>query len=354
MLFTSHRSVLTDSKAPRLDAEKARSNQTQTAPIGIDIGTSSIICGTYLDGEKVVRQEANAFFSIPGTKRITGILLENRIKHFQKDGTVHILGSSAEQAAQVFNKNTQRPMKHGLLNPREPDAIDAIVAILEGLMPADHPNGANICYSIPADPVGREGAVIYHASMLEMRLKALDFKPTSVNEGLAVIVAETGTSEATALGISVGGGMCNVCLAYLGIPVIAYSLPMAGDYIDEQVAHAVDETATHIKLTKERSLDLSTAPQTRIETALHIYYEALFKALAQSLQEVLGSSQRSCRLPNELPLFISGGVMLPAGSLEKFKTSLAGVSLPIKFSDIVLPADPAEATMRGAMRMAME
>jgi len=32
------------------------------------------------------------------------------------------------------------------------------------------------------------------------------------------------------------GGLCNVCLAYLSVPVMSFSIPKAGDYIDNSTA----------------------------------------------------------------------------------------------------------------------
>ena len=32
------------------------------------------------------------------------------------------------------------------------------------------------------------------------------------------------------------GGLCNVCLAYLSVPVFSFSIPKGGDFIDSSVA----------------------------------------------------------------------------------------------------------------------
>ena len=354
MLFINRYSAMADANESLTDGKITSTTLVETTSVGIDIGTATIICGTTGGDKHVVRHEPNAFFSIPNTPRITAILCDHKVKHLQKNGKVYILGASAEAAADIFKQNTRRPVQSGLLNPREPEAIDIIMEILNDMIPQEHRDGVTLCFSVPADPVGRQGAVLYHEALLEMRLKALGFKPRSINEGLAVILSEAGSSDATALGISIGGGMCNVCFSYLGVPVITYSIQTGGDYIDEQVASVLNETATHVKLTKERSLNLSLAPATRIDTALHIYYNALFKTLIRSLREILGTSEATCRLPKSLPLFISGGTMLPPGSLETFKEAMHGIKLPIAFSDIILASNPAEATVRGAMNMATE
>lgn len=353
MMLFNRNSALDTTKATDTDHKPSSSNNPEAVSIGLDIGTATIISGIDSSGEKVVEQECNAFFGVPDNAKTLDILSKQKIKYFKNGQRIYILGNHAEKAADLFKKNTQRPVKSGLLNPNEPDGVEAIKQIINNMIPGDRREGARVCFSIPADPIGHEGAVVYHDAMLNMSLKSLGLIPQSINEGMAVIMSESNINDATALGISIGGGMCNICFSYLSLPVISYSIQKGGDYIDERVAYAVNETATHIKLTKESSLDLSTAPTTRIDTALHIYYEDLFKTLARSLEKVLGSSDKTCRLPNSLPLIVSGGSMLPQGSLEKFKAAMKEINLPIKISDILLAANPAEATMRGAMKMAL-
>src|SRR3712207_9023027 len=36
----------------------------------------------------------------------------------------------------------------------------------------------------------------------------------------------------TGIGISFGGGMCNVSVSFMSIPMITFSVPKSGDYID--------------------------------------------------------------------------------------------------------------------------
>ena len=54
----------------------------------------------------------------------------------------------------------------------------------------------------------------------------------AINEGLAVVFSELEDENFTGIGISCGGGMCNVALAYLSIPSIMFSIPKGGDFID--------------------------------------------------------------------------------------------------------------------------
>ena len=68
-----------------------------------------------------------------------------------------------------------------------------------------------------------------------------------------MVYGELENSNYTGIGISCGGGLCNVCLAYLSVPVVSFSIPKAGDYIDASAAQVTGERANLVRLAKEDS-----------------------------------------------------------------------------------------------------
>ena len=52
----------------------------------------------------------------------------------------------------------------------------------------------------------------------------------------------------TGIGISCGGGLCNVAMAYLSAPIVTFSVAKAGDYIDARAASVTGERANRIRL----------------------------------------------------------------------------------------------------------
>ena len=63
----------------------------------------------------------------------------------------------------------------------------------------------------------------------------MGYNAKGINEGLAVVFAELERENFSGIGISCGGGMCNVALAFMSIPVMTFSINKAGDYIDRNV-----------------------------------------------------------------------------------------------------------------------
>jgi len=343
----SHKPVVSREKEIGEEAERP------SGPVGLDIGTSHIVMAQNKGKTIHTIKQLNAFFTIPYSKFTKKILVENEVTFFEKNNQFYILGYSAENFANMFNTNTRRTMEKGLLSAREDESITVLQAIISTLIKKPKNQGEIICFSMPGEPVDSGNSVIYHESIIKMYLSSLGFNPISINEGLATVMAELADDNFTGIGISMGGGMCNVCLAYLSVPVITYSIQKGGDYIDQMVGSSVGEPATKIKTIKESSLSLARAPKSRIETALHIYYDDLIHSLLHSLQDVLHSSDKIPKIAKPIPIVLSGGTVLPNGFKEHFEKVLKTVNLPVEISEVRIAEDPLNTTAKGAMVMAL-
>ena len=343
----SQKSVVTREKPIGEGAE------TLKGPIGLDIGTSHIIVAQNKRADIRLTRELNAFFTVPVSKFSRQILNQKEINFYELEDQFYVIGYSSQNFANMFNMNTRRPMYQGVLSSIENEGIKIIQAILKTLMEKPKQFGETLCFGVPGDPIDRPGTVIYHESMLKRVIGSLGYTPISVNEGMAIVLSELSKDDFTGIGISMGGGMCNVCLSYLSFPVITYSIQMAGDYIDLMVEKAVGEPATKVKEIKEETLDLSAAPKDRVNTALHIFYDELIQKLLESIRRVLSSSDKIPKISTPIPIVLSGGTALPNGCREKFGTMLKNVSLPVEISDVRLAEDPLTTTAKGALIMAM-
>jgi actin-related protein len=175
----------------------------------------------------------------------------------------------------------------------------------------------------------------------------------AINEGLAVVFSELEDHNFTGIGVSCGGGMCNVTLAFLSIPSIMFSLPKAGDFIDHSVGEAVGEQATRVKAIKEESLDLARSPQDKMEKALHIYYEDLVESLVDTLRRTVAKAEKLPRTDRALPIVLAGGTAKPRGFRDLFERTLRSRSFPIEVAEVRMASDPLTATARGAHIAAM-
>jgi len=303
--------------------------------------------------------QLNAFFTVPRSKFTKSILTKNRVLFFERDDQYFIIGNSSEDFANMFNTNTRRPMHQGIVSSQEHQSVTIMESIIDTLVKKPKKFGEVICFSVPGAPLFSRSYVMGHESILKMYLGKLGYTPISVNEGLAVVMAELAEQNFTGIGISMGGGMCNVCLSYLSVPVLTYSVQVGGDYIDASVSEDIKLSATHIKVYKEESLSLSALPKNNMETALHMYYIELITALAKSLEKAFaktGGLPMTGDVPkvfSALPIVISGGTAMPEGFKDKFVDALDDIELPFEISSVRVADDPLNSTAKGALIMAL-
>lgn len=322
-------------------------------PVGLDIGTTHIVMSQNEGKHIKTVKQLNAFFTIPSSKFTKKILVDNDVSFFEKNSQFYILGYSAENFANMFNTNTRRTMEKGLLSAREDEGVNVLQAIIGTLIKRASKPGETICFSMPGEPLDGLNSVVYHESIIKMYLSGLGYNPKSINEGLATVMSELANDNFTGIGVSMGGGMCNVCLSYLSVPVITYSIQKGGDYIDAMVGVSVDEAATSIKVIKEEELDLSRPPKNRTETALVIYYEDLVVQLLESMQKVFQSTDLIPKITKPIPLILSGGTVVPPGFKQLFEKNLKSIHLPVEISGVRIAGDPLNTTAKGAMVMAL-
>ncbi len=327
--------------------------ESPKGPVGLDVGTSHIVAAqdktTHVDSVK----QLNAFFTVPKSKFSKSILNEKNVMYYERADMFYVIGYAAEYFANMFNTDTRRPIKGGIVSPKEEEGLSVIQALVNTLIQKPRNFGETLCFVIPGEPLDGTDSAVYHESVIKRFLGSMGYSPVSINEGMSVVVSELSGEDYTGMGISMGGGMCNICLSYLSFPVITYSIQMAGDYIDSMTGTAVGEPATRIKTIKEKELDLTKEPKDRIMTALHIFYDELIFRLLNSLERILTSTDKIPKISNPIPLVLSGGTAMPNGCKEKFEKMLKNVQLPVEISSVRVAEDPLNTPAKGALIMAM-
>jgi hypothetical protein len=178
-----------------------------------------------------------------------------------------------------------------------------------------------------------------------------------VNEGLAVVYSELKDANFTGIGMSFGGGMCNICLAYLGLPVLTIATTRAGDYIDHSAASVTGETPTTVRLHKENAAEsgfaLDSASAGSIDRALSVYYADVIETAAAALQDAMQQSKKLPRFTAPIPIVCAGGTTMAKNFLPKLRAVMAKTRLPVAISEVYVAKDPCNATARGALVGAM-
>jgi hypothetical protein len=324
-----------------------------TQPLGLDIGTSRIVVARNGDRKYQYEAELNAFITLPHSKLAESLLQRENVFHEVRDGELVVAGNDAQKFAEVFHAETRRPMKKGVLNPHEPHSLGVVHKIITKLIGKAGIEGQKVFFSVPAAGSEDEGGIAYHQASIRQILSELGYDATPIEEGLAVIFGELGACNYTGIGISCGSGLCNVCLAVLSVPVISFSVPKAGDYIDSHAAVVTGEMATRLRVQKEQSFQLNGLNGDRVHNALNVYYQDMITSLVEALRSHISATQRLPKLDQAIPLVLSGGTAMPKGFLDQFGRALRATDFPVPLSEIRMSADALNSTARGALMAAL-
>jgi len=320
--------------------------------LGLDVGTSRICLAQRAGEEFQYETQLNAFVNIPFSRMTEGVLKKEKVPHTVSGAEIVVHGNESDRFADLLNIETRRTMNKGVLNPAEPDSLSMIRKIVESLLDPSK-DRQKLCFTVPAAPLGAEENLTYHEATIRQILVEFGYEVKSINEGLAVVYSELESSNYTGIGLSFGGGLCNVCLAYLSVPVLSFSIPKAGDYIDTNTATVTGERANRVRIAKEESFHLNGFFADKMQQVLGVYYDEMIQSVVNGMKQALSNSRSLPKSGRNLPIILSGGTALPEGFRDRFEKIFREADLPITATEIRMADDPLHTSAKGALVAAL-
>jgi hypothetical protein len=327
------------------------------APLGrgLDVGTANLVAAR-MDEEGSIEffPARNAFLDVPEDPYTLKMLKGQGVPYIKRENKLFIIGEDAFELANIFNREMRRPMKNGLISPTDVDAMPMEVELFKKILGPPRSEGEMVYYSVPADPVDSTMNIVYHTNIVNGLLERLGYRGTPFNEGQAIVFSELGDDDFTGIGISCGGGMVNICVAFRSMPVVSFSTSKGGDWIDQQAAQVMGCAASKITAVKERGVDIN-APKTPEEEAIVIYYRHLIKYSLDNIIKKFEGTKDIPNFPKPVPIAVSGGTSKVGGFVEVFKDEFSKMAsrFPIKISDIRRAEDQLNATSKGCLLAAL-
>jgi hypothetical protein len=326
--------------------------KVSNSALGLDVGTSRICLAERSGEDFQYETQLNAFVNIPFSKMTESVLKKEKVPHTVNGAEIVVHGNESDRFADLLNVETRRTMSRGVLNPAEPDSLSMIRKIVDSLLDPTK-DRQKLCFTVPAAPLGTEDNLTYHEATIRQILVDLGYEVKSINEGLAVVYSELESSNYTGIGISCGGGLCNVCLAYLSVPVLSFSIPKAGDYIDTNTATVTGERANRVRIAKEDSFHLNGFFSDKMQQVLGVYYDEMIQSLVNGMKHAFSNSRSLPKSGRNLPVILSGGTALPEGFRDRFEKIFREADLPITATEIRMAADPLHSSAKGALVAAL-
>lgn len=320
---------------------------------GLDVGTMNLVgAAMSSSGGVTIRTIRNTFLDVDVNPFTKNMLKKHKVKYAERGNMVYVLGESAFELANIMNKTVRRPMKDGVISPKEADALPIMGLLIESIIGKGQEKDELCYYSTPADPIDATFNIVYHSGVIEGALKSLGFLPKPINEGHAVVFSELAEQDFTGIGMSFGGGMVNICVSYKTIPAISFSTSRAGDWIDTNVARVLGVKVNQATAIKEKGINIKK-PQNRQEEAVVIYYRNLINYTLVNIKQKFESAEEIPQFPNPVDIVCSGGSALIGGFRDVFKEELEKLKFPIPINEVRLAAEPLNSTAKGCLLAAI-
>lgn len=342
--------------------------------VGFDVGTGTLYSAVHIDDKSAeLTKMRDMFIEISPEDLHSSEIANTQLDYIEiMDGDtvekIAVIGEDAFRFANIFGKPVRRPMKKGVISPRDIDAVDVIALMIKKMIGEADPDGGFVVYSVPAQAVDMETPpVIYHEKVFGKIFSSLGYESKPMNEAMSIIFAECADSNFTGIAFSFGAGLTNVVCAYKGTPTLAFAVSRGGDWIDENVAKSVgivDENdnpiPNRVASVKEKYLDLLNTKDVkknnkRVVESLVVYYENMINYVINVFIQQFNEKAGGLDIDEDIPIIISGGTSKAGSFLEKFTQVFKEreSEFPYSISEIRQAKDPLAAVAQGNMTYAI-
>ncbi len=316
---------------------------------GVDLGTANIAAAHQnSEGGITVNVERNAFLDIGSDVYSKNMLTKLKVPYVVHNGKLIVIGEAAFELANVFGKETRRPMKDGLVSPNEVDALPMMSMIISKVLGEPVVPGEPCYFCVPAESIDVDNNVVYHEGLFNGLITKMGYTAKSINEAHAVVFAELAESDFTGIGLSFGGGMVNACVAYKSIPCVSFSVARGGDWIDKNVATVLGCNSSKATYIKERGIDIRD-PKNREEEAVSIYYRNLISYVMENIKVRFESGQNMPSFSEPVDIACAGGTSMVGGFIEVFRDEFAKIDFPIPIGKIFRAEEALTAVSKGCL-----
>ncbi len=316
---------------------------------GLDVGTANLAAAVQNnEGGITVNVERNAFLDIPSDVYSKNMLTKLKVPYVVHNGKLVVIGEAAFELANVFGRETRRPMADGLVSPNEQDALPMMKMIIQKILGEPQQPGENCYFCVPAESLDVDNNVVYHQGLFESMISKLGYTAHAINEAHAVIFSELAENDFTGIGLSFGGGMANACVAYKSIPCLSFSVARGGDWIDKNVAGVLGVPRSKAAAIKERGIDIRD-PKCREEEAVAIYYRSLISYVLENIKSRFESGQNMPSFNEPIDIACAGGTSMVGGFIEVFRDEFAKIDFPIPVGRIFRSEEALTAVAKGCL-----
>src|SRR5688572_1471551 len=150
---------------------------------GLDVGTANLAAAVQnAEGGITVTVERNAFLDINADVYSKNMLTKLKVPYVVHNSKLIVVGEAAFELANVFGKDTRRPMCDGLISPNESDALPIMKMIISKILGEPRAPGESCYFCVPAPSIDVDNNVVYHQGLFEGIINKMGYTARAINE----------------------------------------------------------------------------------------------------------------------------------------------------------------------------
>ncbi len=319
------------------DKELFETSKSFKAGLGVDVGTSNIVCTRQTEsGTFVNKFHRDMLFQLEANDESEDLLKRGDYLCVKTKDKYYIVGEDALKLANAIGKSEDivRPMQQGILNPNLSTSSELLFFILKVLCGDPIIEKENLRFSIPANPIDKNLDNRFHQMVLNNFFNKLGYDAKPIHEGMAlaydcapIIKNEDEEIPLSGMSMSFGGGMINCSILYKGLELDSFSITSSGDAIDTNTSNVTGIPLANVIKIKEKKLDLNKVDMSdRAQSALSIYYDEMIERVVKSIGKKF--RDKKSEMEGKIEIVVGGGTSICNGFITRLEDGFKKFPIP--------------------------
>ena len=315
--------------------------------IALDVGVSQMRSLRRRRFRLVGRNCRSSYAALPDSPIRRRVLDEERVSYAVCEDSLIMLGDLVSEFAQLFHVPSVPLLLAGDVPHDDPPARQAIAAIIDAILPEPQAPKEHCCLSISGLPDRRSPAGHESLDFLTQVVRLRGYVPSILSSTRAVVLAELVGDAFSGIGMSFGAGSCEIGLVHCGLEIARCTVPVGGNWIDEQLARRDAsyfwDSAGHKYLNTDAAtawkeafagslLELTSA---REWVLCELYQDLITRALTEACQ-TFSAVPEVADVPQPVSVVCSGGATSISGFCELLTRSIQKTPLPVAVKQVTV------------------
>jgi hypothetical protein len=328
--------------------------------IALDVGVHRLRSLRRQDGRLLGRGCRTLYAALADTQSSRQLLGQMQIPYATCEDNLAVMGDAAAEFSRLFKVPSVSLLANGKLPHDDPPARQIIGSLVEALIPEPrHPNEI-CCMTLPGISSAQRSAGRRAYEFLTRLVKLRGYTPLVLASSMAVILAELVGESFTGIGLSLGAASCKVSLAHRGLELACCSIPVGGNWIDEELALQNNDYAWDTS--GNRYLDTESASQWKESLSRSILHPAdareqfLSNLYRELVSHVVTEAARNFAtvanvgdLPQPVSVVVVGGTARIAGFDKLLEQIWRATPFPLATKEFRVVADSDYTVARGCL-----